>query len=78
MTLTIQLRPEIEKRLREQAQQHGEELTAYASHLFERFVDMDSEEAWEADLNALTEGHERLPVLAPESTTRAGIYADHY
>ena len=32
---------------------------------------------FEATLDALAEGSERLPVLPPEATTRAGIYRDH-
>jgi Arc/MetJ-type ribon-helix-helix transcriptional regulator len=32
---------------------------------------------FEATLDALAEGSERLPVLPPESTTRAGIYRNH-
>jgi Arc/MetJ-type ribon-helix-helix transcriptional regulator len=32
---------------------------------------------FEATLDAPAEGSERLPVLPPEATTRAGIYRDH-
>lgn len=32
---------------------------------------------FEATLDALAEGSDKLPVLAPEATTRAGIYRDH-
>jgi hypothetical protein len=32
---------------------------------------------FEATLDALAEGSEKLPVLPPEATTRAGIYRDH-
>ena len=32
---------------------------------------------FEATLDALAEGSERLPVLPPEATSRAGIYRDH-
>jgi Arc/MetJ-type ribon-helix-helix transcriptional regulator len=32
---------------------------------------------FEATLDALADGSERLPVLPPEATTRAGIYRDH-
>jgi Arc/MetJ-type ribon-helix-helix transcriptional regulator len=32
---------------------------------------------FEATLDALAEGSERLPVLPTEATTRAGIYRDH-
>lgn len=77
MTLTIDLPPEVEKRLKAQAQAQGLDTVEYALRLFSRMVDMDSEEAWEADLDALTEGYEKRPVLAPEATSRAAIYADH-
>lgn len=32
---------------------------------------------FEAALDALADGSEKLPVLSPEATTRAGIYRDH-
>ena len=32
---------------------------------------------FEATLDALAEGSEKLPVLPPEATSRAGIYHDH-
>ncbi len=32
---------------------------------------------FEATLDALADGSERLPILSPEATTRAGIYRDH-
>jgi hypothetical protein len=32
---------------------------------------------WEAALQALMRGAERLPVLSPEAVTREGIYQDH-
>ena len=32
---------------------------------------------FEATLDALAEGSERLPVLPADATTRAGIYRDH-
>jgi hypothetical protein len=77
MTVTIDIRPEVVTRLREQAQKQGIDVADYTARLFERMVDLDSEEAWEADLDALTEGYEKLPVLSPEATTRAAMYADH-
>ena len=76
MTLTIDLTPEQEARLQKEAARHGLDPTDYARRLFDRLVIEDSEEAWEADLDALTEGHETLPVLAPQATTRAHIYGE--
>jgi uncharacterized protein (DUF1778 family) len=32
---------------------------------------------FEATLDALAQGSEKLPVLSPEATTRAGIYRQH-
>lgn len=32
---------------------------------------------WEADMKALTEGAEKIPVLQPEAFTRESIYGNH-
>jgi hypothetical protein len=37
-------------------------------------LEFDSEEAFEADLDALAEGSDDLPILAPEATSRRSIY----
>lgn len=34
-------------------------------------------EKWEADMRALTEGAEKIPVLPPEAFTRESIYGNH-
>jgi len=34
-------------------------------------------EQWEADMKALTEGAERIPVVSPEAFTRESMYGNH-
>lgn len=36
-----------------------------------------SDQEFEAALDVLAQGSEKLPVLTEEATTRAGIYGDH-
>jgi hypothetical protein len=36
-----------------------------------------SDQEFEAALDVLAQGSERLPVLSEEATTRAGMYGDH-
>jgi hypothetical protein len=74
MTLVLELAPEQERRLRREAEQRGLKTEEYARQLLDRLACEDSDEAWDADLDALTEGHQRLPVLAPEATMRDNIY----
>jgi Arc/MetJ-type ribon-helix-helix transcriptional regulator len=42
----------------------------------QRHATLDAAE-FEATLDALAEGSDKLPVLPPEATSRAGIYRDH-
>jgi hypothetical protein len=76
MTLILDLTPDQERRLRREAEQRGLKAEEYARRLFDKLVFEDSDDAWEVDLDALAEGHERMPVLSPEATTRDRIYGE--
>jgi putative addiction module CopG family antidote len=82
--MNIRLNPHSEKLLKEQLAQgrfHSPE------EVIERALETLSERAqrhaamslaeFEATLDALAEGSEKLPVLPPEATSRAEIYRDH-
>jgi Arc/MetJ-type ribon-helix-helix transcriptional regulator len=82
--MNIRLNPHSEQLLKEQLEQgnfHSPE------EVIERALETLSEKAqsstamnlaeFEATLDALAEGSEKLPVLPSEATNRAGIYRDH-
>jgi len=80
----IQLNPHSEDLLRKQLSR-GEFHSA--EEVIERALETLAERAprraaieaaeFEATLDALAEGSDKLPVLPPEATSRAGIYSDH-
>jgi len=80
----IQLNPHSEDLLRKQLSR-GEFQSA--EEVIERALETLAERApcraaieaaeFEATLDALAEGSDKLPVLPPEATSRAGIYSDH-
>ena len=82
--MNIRLNPHSEQLLKEQLEQ-GNFHTA--EEVIERALETLSEKAqrhtaislaeFEASLDALAEGSEKLPVLPTEATNRAGIYRDH-
>ncbi len=77
----IQLRPEVEAYLQEQAEAQGTSLEAYVQTLIEQTVmlvkpEIGSEEEFEAAMDALSEGLDHLPVLSSDALTREGIYRD--
>lgn len=74
MTLIVELSAEQKRKLDRAARQRGMKAEEYASQLLERLAAEDSDDAWEADLDALAEGSEQLTVLAPDATTRAHVY----
>lgn len=76
MTLTFDIEKEQQQRLQETAERHGLDAGTYAQRLFSQLLEFDSEEAFEADMDALAEGSENLPILAPEATLRSTIYGD--
>ena len=82
MTITLQLKPEIEQRMLEQAQAQGVSLEAYVASVIEAQALPSPKrrptlEEFEADLEAIAEGADDLPILPPEALTREAIYGDH-
>jgi hypothetical protein len=82
MVVMLERAPEVEQRLIAQAASRGVSLEAYLQSLIEAAVLVVSPDdgtlaEFEADMDAFSEGTERLPVLPPEAFTREGIYGDH-
>jgi len=82
MNVTLELRPEIEKRVAAEAAARGLTVEAYLLSVIEGGTSSWGEdsatcEEFEADMDLLAEGSERLPVLEPYLFSRESIYADH-
>ncbi len=83
MAITLELPPEIEASLAAQAQARGLRLDAYLQSLLkeqaaaERPEHPMSLDEFEAELDRLAEGSERLPYLPAEALTRECFYQDH-
>jgi hypothetical protein len=82
MTLTLQLKPEVEERLLAHAQAQGVSLETYVAGMIEAQVlsapkRRPSLEEFEADLESIADGTDDIPVLPPEALTREAIYGDH-
>ncbi len=89
MTVTLNLAPETERRLRERAAERGQPLEGYLQGLIEREVGERADAAIPPDtapplsleefdriLDELAEGMPDVPPL-PADFSRADIYADH-
>jgi len=76
VTLILELSPEVEARLQQEVRRQSLDAAEYARRLIENSLlptspdNVDDDEAWEADMRALSEGSERLPVLPPEAFSR--------
>ncbi len=85
MRLTLDLTPETEHRLRATAARRGLDVATFVQAALREKLDEETAEEpqpfdperWEAALQSLAQGAERLPVLPPETLTRAGIYQGH-
>ena len=82
MTVTLQLKPEVEERLLIRAQERGVSLETYLADMIEAQVLPGPKRRptlsdFEADLEAIAEGTDDIPVLPPEALTREAIYGDH-
>ena len=89
MTLTLELAPELEAKLKELVAQTGQDATAFVTAAVEEKLraptgtqatngaHRPSLEEFEAALDEFSAGTESLPMLAPAATTRAAIYGDH-
>jgi len=82
MTITLQLNSDVERQIARDALAHGQSIEAYLSDLIadaassHRTVAFSLDD-FEADMDALAEGSDELPVLAPDAFSRESIYADH-
>ncbi len=78
MTITLQLKPEVEERLLAQAQAQGVSLESYVAGVIEAQVLPGPKRRptlaeFEADLEAIAEGTDDIPVLPPEALTLEAI-----
>jgi hypothetical protein len=83
MAITLNLPPELEARFAAQARALGLQLDAYVQTLLQQQAAMGRSEQtidlerFEAELDALAHGSDKLPYLPPEALTRESIYQDH-
>jgi hypothetical protein len=81
MTITVQLSPQVEESLVSLARENGMSVDAYVQSVIESAAVRQemlpiSSEDFDAALDELSAGSERLPVLPPEAYSREGIYRD--
>jgi hypothetical protein len=85
MTLTIQLEPETESRLEQEAAKHGVNASEYARLLIERSLPSErsataslwetlAPEEWIRQTREWIDTHRDWPVLPPEAYERASFY----
>jgi hypothetical protein len=83
MAITLNLPPEVEASLAAQARALGLQLNSYVQSLLERQAGMGRAEQatnleqFEAELDALAQGSDKLPYLPPAALTRESFYQDH-
>ena len=83
MAITLNLPPEVEASLAAQARALGLQLNSYVQTLLEQQAGMGRAEQtinleqFEAELDALSQGSDKLPYLPPAALTRESIYQDH-
>ena len=81
MTVTLELNPELEKRLVSQASRQGLSLEEYLLSVIDtRVIPPEAADAtleeFEAAMDELSEGTDHIPVLAPEAFSRESIYGN--
>ena len=82
MALILQLRPDLEETLSEQARARGLSLEEYVQSLLEQQLYPSRKprltmEEFRAALDELAEYSHKIPDLPDEAFTREGIYRDH-
>jgi hypothetical protein len=83
MAFTLQLDPEMERTLAEQARLHGVSIARYIQEILARQLALQtrghnlSEPEFEAALDAMTVYSDRIPVLPLSAFRRDEIYRDH-
>jgi hypothetical protein len=82
MTITINIKPEVEAELARQAESLGMDVPAYAATLLEK-VAKPSEphvtdlEEFEKSLDRIAQFSDKIPALPDEAFSRESIYRDH-
>jgi len=83
MAITLDLPTEVEASLAAQARALGLQLNSYVQSLLEqqaglgRAAQTTNLEQFEAELDALAQGSDKLPYLPPAALTRESFYQDH-
>ena len=83
MTITVDIRPEVQAELARQAAAHGRAVEAYAASLLEGAIrlpsgaDRLSQDRLENTLREMAEFSYKVPVLPDEAFTRESLYRDH-
>jgi hypothetical protein len=81
VAITLELTPEVEAGLAAQAQARGLRLEVYVETLLKQALMNPSQkvslEEFEAELDALARGSDKLPYLPPEALKRESYYQDH-
>ena len=83
MTITIDIKPEIEAELARQAEVRGMDVPAYATTLLEaaahppRAQKSRSLEEFEKTLDRIAQFSDEIPALPDEAFSREGLYQDH-
>jgi hypothetical protein len=82
MTITLQLKPEVEECLRAQARARGLSPENYLASFIESQLlipELPSAtlEEFDAALESFADDSDDMPVLPPEALTREAIYGDH-
>ena len=83
MTITIDLKPQVESQIAAQAAAQGLSVEAFVQKLLEKSVvsnnspDEISLEEFERDMDMLAEGLEHLPINYQGNYSREDIYLDH-
>jgi hypothetical protein len=86
MSITLELKPEIEAVAQAQATIHGVAVEHYLESVLESLIGQNATPAAsvqltgdeiDAFLDELSDGLDHMPVLTQEALTRAGIYGDH-
>jgi len=84
LTITIDIRPEVQAELARQAAAQGRGVEAYVASLLEEAVrrpagsDRLSQDRLETTLRDMAEFSHKIPTLPDEALTRESLYRDHY
>jgi len=83
LTITVEIRPEVEAELIRQAAAQGRALEAYAATLLEEAVRLPagasqfSRERLEITLREMAQFSHKIPALPDEAFSRESLYQDH-